>query len=234
MGDVMNLLITGAEKGIGLSIVEELNPKKILNISGNYINEAVKSRRSKRDIDIALSEIEFWPDVIINNYGINHLSWIGETECEDERIIETNVLIPYWIINAIRKKQINSSSPGCKVINVTSQTYRVAQRTTCLYCASKAALNHMTKVMARELAQYGWVINNFAPGKVIGTEMTNKTDEQVTKMRNWTSSKADEYAKSLIPNGDFMSKKECAIIVRKMLEMPDYVNGSTIEAFGGL
>ncbi len=228
-----NILVTGGDHGIGRAIVHKLSPAHFTIIRGNEIHKASQSGTLKKFIDAFLEGITL-PDIVINNYGINHLSWIGETKGKDSNILDINVLGPYWIINKLRERQLKEKpNHKFRVVNVTSQTYRIPQRTTSLYCASKAALNHMTKVMARELAPHGWVINNFAPGKVLGTKMTEMTDAQVNSMRGWTQKNADQYAKKLIPNGTFMSLEEASTIVKTILEMPSYVNGSTIEAFGG-
>ena len=107
-------------------------------------------------------------------------------------------------------------------------------RATSLYCASKAALVQMTRVMARELAPKGWCINAYCPGKILDTRMTDLTDEQVLKMRKWDKDEADKYATSLIPVGRFMELKEAAENCLNILNFSDYVNGAIIEATGGV
>ena len=136
---------------------------------------------------------------------------------------------PYWVLNALV-----ANGNVCRGVFVTSQTYRVAQRTTSLYCASKAALNQMMKVAARELAPKGWVLNAVAPGKIFDTKMSEMTDAQVNELRGWTQQQAEGYAQSLIPINRFTYKNEIAQVIFKTLEMPAYVCGSTVEAFGGL
>jgi NAD(P)-dependent dehydrogenase (short-subunit alcohol dehydrogenase family) len=167
--------------------------------------------------------------IIVNNFGINHLSWIGTTPVSDAEIFHVNVLVPYWVINTL----VSLGGPA-RVLNIASQTYRVPQRCTALYAASKAALVQMTKVMARELAPHGWVINALAPGKIEGTAMTHRTDEQVQKLRTWSQAEADAYALGMIPMERFTSCDEVADIAMRILELPDYVNGTVIEAMGGV
>lgn len=225
----MDILVTGGEQGLGKAICSILTEQghNVDIITGDNIMIAHKLNALKKFIDDSLDGLSY--DVVINNFGVNSLSWIGETNERDEAIMACNVMAPYWVIN-----RLVSNGCVCKVINIASQTYRIPQRTTSLYCASKAALVQMTKVMARELAPKGWVVNAFCPGKIIGTSMTEKTDAQVSELRGWGKEEADEYAKKLIPAGRFMSVEEAAEIVINIIKMGDYVNGAVIEAMGGV
>jgi NAD(P)-dependent dehydrogenase (short-subunit alcohol dehydrogenase family) len=169
-------------------------------------------------------------DAIINCHGINHLSWIGTTGWEDAEIVHTNLMVPYWVVNhAVRMRW-----GPCRVVNVASQTYRVPQRCTALYAASKAGLVQLTKVMARELAPSGWVINAVSPGKMHDTVMSDLTDAQVRELRGWTDAHADKYALSNIPAGRFTNTDEISNVIFQTLQLPDYVNGTVIEAHGGV
>lgn len=220
----MRALITGKDQGLARALANQL-----------------EARPEKYEVDILSPEsIEMFSwkdegvggpyDVIINNWGINHLSHIGQTEAGDFKILEDNIWKPYIFINNL----VRDSHPPAKVINVASQTYRIAQRTTALYCASKAALVQMTKVMARELGPKGWQINAYAPGKILDTEMTRKTDNQVKTLRGWDDDESDQYARNLIPVGRYMTLNEAAHNCLTILDFTDYVNGTVIEAMGGI
>jgi len=169
-------------------------------------------------------------DYVVNNFGTNHLSWIGTTEEDDEDIMRWNVMGPYWVINYL----VGNGNKPARVVNIASATHRVPQRTTSLYCASKAALVQMTKVMARELAPSGWIINALAPGKIEDTEMSQLTDQQVCELRGWSKEQADSYALSNVPMGRFTNRLEVTNAVFKLLEMPDYVNGICLDVMGGV
>lgn len=219
-------IVSGAEQGLGQTIALHLLHAgyDVRNLSGDVIREG------KRAIEMELDRFNIASPTLtlINNFGINHLSWIGETPEEDAEILNINVLAPYWIINHL----VSHSYIG-RVINVASQTYRVPQRTTALYCASKAALVHLTRVMARELAPKGWIINAIAPGKIMGTEMQRLTDEQVLTLRGWTEKEAEHYAEGLVPAGRFTYRAEVASAIMNMLKLPDYVNGTVLDMTGG-
>lgn len=223
-------VVTGAESGLGLGI------KNALEMIGYEVfvlpRIILTGNNKKQEIDAFFHGMMVQHghiDLVVNNFGINHLSWIGTTQPDDEEIMIINSMCPYWVVNALEKH-----NGPCRVLNVSSQTYKVAQRCTTIYCGSKAALSHMTRVMARELAPKGWVINAFAPGKILGTEMSDKTDKQVNELRGWTQEQADKYAAANVPMGRFMSIEEASHIAVQITQLGDYINGETISATGGV
>lgn len=219
------ILVTGSDSSLGQKLMSTV-PK-----GSEFIGMVSREMGSKKSIDNRIKEILQNGPVskVINNWGINHLSWIGETPDYDQDIFIHNVMAPYWTINAlVAHKQV------CRVVNVASATYRVPQRGTSLYCASKAALAMMTKVMARELAPSGWVINAIAPGLIEDTRMSELTNEQVLNLRGWTKEEADGYARKLIPMGRYTDRKEVAEAIWKIFDLPAYVNGTIIDMMGGV
>ena len=122
---------------------------------------------------------------------------------------------------------------GGKIINIASAAYRTPMRCTSLYCASKAALVQMTKVMSRELSPNGWIANCISPGFMPETKMAKLTKKQILELRGWEEEEAKNYENSLIPMGRPTSTKEVAEAVWKLWEMPDYVNGAVIDVMGG-
>lgn len=222
----MKALVTGGEAGLGAGIVARLaESHDVIIMPGAVI------RRGEEAIDEFIHDEDFdGLTVVVNNFGINHLSWIGETDPTDAEIVAVNLLAPYWVINSL----VAHGHGPARVINIASQTYRIAQRTTALYCASKAGLVQMGRVMARELAPQGWIVNTLAPGKITDTEMARLTDAQVLSLRHWTIEEAERYSTTLVPMGRYTSVAEVSAMVMLMLDMPDYVNGSVIDMMGGV
>jgi NAD(P)-dependent dehydrogenase (short-subunit alcohol dehydrogenase family) len=216
------ILITGHDGSLGNELMAQA--------ARHGYNHAIGMPRfiyGKEHIDRFVDQMDAVDAVVLND-GTNHLSWIGETPGKDAEIMERNVMSPYWTLNALARK-----NKPCRVVFVTSQTYRVPQRTTSLYCASKAALTMLMRVAARELAPNGWVINAVAPGKIQDTFMSELTDKQVMELRGW-SAEAEEYALKLIPAGRFTTRAEVAEVIYRTLALPSYVNGTTIEAMGAV
>lgn len=175
-----------------------------------------------------------YPAVIINNFGINKLGWIGTLGKEHFDIIDKNLKWPLMVVDAL-VRNYQPASPiyrSIRIINISSQTYRVAQRCTSAYCASKAGLSHLTKVMARELAPTV-IVNAIAPGLIEDTEMSHRTNQQVLDLRGWGGNQAEKYAKSLVPMHRWTTREEVAEAVLKLINMPDYVTGHTLDMTGG-
>ncbi len=236
----MIALVTGGDQGLGAAVVRALEEE---SYEVRVIPGAALRHATQEDVVHALHRAlplnDDWSQlaVIVNNYGINHLSWIGSTTEADADILRVNVMVPYWVLNSVVAHLAASGIAPLQtryLINVASQTYRIAQRTTSLYCASKAALIQMTRVMARELAGSGWVINAVAPGKMVDTEMAARTDAQVLDLRQWTKEGADRYAQEAIPMKRHTSTTEVAAAIVGLLKMPAYVNGTVLDITGGL
>jgi len=220
------VLITGVDGSLG-SAVSDRGLRAEARILG-----LPKGISEKSNIEKFLRSLADDPvDYIVLNDGYNHLSWIGQTPESDEEIIWVNVLAPYWVLNTAVALQPDHPA---HVLFVGSQTYRVAQRTTSLYCASKAAATMLMRVAARELAPKGWRVNMLAPGKIEDTTMSNMTDQQVNSLRGWTQEQADQYAKNLIPAGRVTNKSEVVDGIFWALNSPDYVNGATLDFMGGV
>lgn len=224
----MNTLITGADGSLGSALVKRLSDDGKVLAMPRRIHSKLHIEDFLWNNESAVVEL----GAAVLNDGINRLSWIGETPSNDAEIIERNVLAPYWTLNEL--VHLRGKQNPLRVIFVTSQTYRVPQRTTSLYCASKAAATMLMRVAARELAPHGWVINAVAPGKIVDTRMSELTDQQVCELRGWEQSEADRYAKALIPAGRFTTTAEVAEAIRDTLHAVSYMNGSVVELFGGV
>jgi 3-oxoacyl-[acyl-carrier protein] reductase len=226
----MRILITGSDGSLGSTLVSKA---AALGFEVAMVPmEAMYATNFKLLVDeiATIKPCNF----IINNHGVNFLSPIeDEISAEGASLLMTNIAMPYEIVSAAARAKWQN----VKVINVASLTYRVPQRMSSLYCASKAALVQMTKVMARELAPRGWTVNAIAPGRIDDTRMTELVNEQVNTLRGFSAPGGmswDEYALSQIPAGRFTNREEVAEAIFKLFEMPSYMNGACIDFTGGM
>lgn len=228
----MRILITGAEQGLGAMMMSKLQAEghTVQNIPREVLEfpDHLHAWIELKNMELA-GNGKGW-DILISNFGMNHLSEIGRTEVGDINLLYYNTFIPYWLVNCL----VSVGSKPMRVLCIASQTYRVAQRTTSLYCASKAGLVQLVKVMARELAPKGWIINCLAPGKMPDTEMSILTDAQVLELRGWSAEDAEAYALSNIPMGRFTDTNEVSEAALAILKLPDYINGTCIDMTGGI
>jgi 3-oxoacyl-[acyl-carrier protein] reductase len=99
-----------------------------------------------------------------------------------------------------------------------------------MYCASKAALHHAVKVIARERASEFFSINCVAPGVTAGTEMTEHVDRYVSRARPELDHLT--YERSQIPLGRRADPDEIAKVIVDVLYSPPYLNGAIIPVNG--
>lgn len=103
-------------------------------------------------------------DVLINNSGIGQASWFTDTTEEEwSNIIDTNLTGVWRVAQHASKAMIAAKKPG-SIVNIASITGLQPSQMISGYAASKAAVDHLTRNMAIELARYGIRANAIAPG----------------------------------------------------------------------
>ncbi len=106
-------------------------------------------------------------DILVNNAGANPvLSPLTDLE-EDalDKVLEVNLKGAFLMSKAVAREMMKQG--GGRIINVSSISgLRARADGTGAYCISKAAMNMMTQVMARELAPYKILVNAIAPGSI--------------------------------------------------------------------
>jgi NAD(P)-dependent dehydrogenase (short-subunit alcohol dehydrogenase family) len=105
-------------------------------------------------------------NVLVNNAGIATMRPLLEQTDEDwKRVLEVN-LTGAWRVAQATAKRMAASGNGGSIIHIASILgLRVAAQVPA-YAASKAALIHLTRAMALELARYRIRVNAIAPGYI--------------------------------------------------------------------
>ncbi len=110
-------------------------------------------------------------DILVNNAGTNiPQDSVDVTEEAWDRVMAINLKSSFFMAQAVGKVMIEHGRGG-RIINITSQTGSVALIKRAAYCASKAGLNLVTKVLAMEWGPHEILVNAVAP-TFIETEMT--------------------------------------------------------------
>ncbi len=109
-------------------------------------------------------------DVLVNCAGVTRFVPHDDLDALDDALIEnilsTNVRGPFATVRALRPLLEKSKHPGGAVIvNISSIAGLTAMGSNVIYCASKAAVDNMTKSLARALAPRIRVVS-IAPGVV--------------------------------------------------------------------
>jgi len=165
-------------------------------------------------------------DVLVNNAGV-YESMTIETLTEDEfhREIDTNVLGPLLVV---RESLGHFSVGGGGVINIGSGASRSCPPGYSVYAASKAALDAITRVLAKELAPRGIRVNSVNPGATL-SEGTR--DAGLYGVGSETERRLVE----MTPLGRVGTPADIARVVAFLAsEDAGWITGEIINASGGL
>jgi len=110
-------------------------------------------------------------DILVNNAGINIPQEALDVTVEAwDQIMDINLKADFFLSQAVGRVMIDQGRGG-RIINISSQTGSVALIKRSAYCASKAGLDLVTKVLALEWASHGILVNGVAP-TFIETELS--------------------------------------------------------------
>lgn len=102
-------------------------------------------------------------DILINNAGTNRPNPIGDVSEEDyDVVLGLNLKATYFVAQAVVKGMMETKIKG-SLIHLSSQLGHVGLANRSLYCASKWAIEGMSKSLALELAPNGIRSNTIAP-----------------------------------------------------------------------
>jgi len=162
-------------------------------------------------------------DVLVNNAGVANEKFALDTSVSDMRwVLDVNVLGTWAMTRAVAQRM--SKLQGLKVINVASVMGFVQMSGLLSYSVSKAAVVHMTRVLAVEWARFGITVNCLAPG-YFPTEINAErlADEKV----------ADRLL-SRTPLRRFGEIREVGpIVVFLASDATDYMTGQIVSLDGG-
>jgi 2-deoxy-D-gluconate 3-dehydrogenase len=109
-------------------------------------------------------------DILVNNAGTNSPQpAVDVDEATWDMVMNINLKGAFFCAQAFGKVMIAQN--GGKIINVSSQSGKVALLNRAVYCASKGGVDQITRVMAYEWAKYGITVNAVAP-TFVETSMT--------------------------------------------------------------
>lgn len=234
------ILITGAARGIGKGILEELVKDKNNIIIANYNKsekEALELKEKygesielyKADVgnraevkkmkDFVINKYKKI-DVIINNAGISQIKMFNDITEEDwNRMLQINLTSAYYIIQEFLSNMINEKN-GC-IINISSIWGITGGACEVHYSAAKAGLIGMSKALAKELGPSNIRVNVIAPGD-IDTDMNKELSKEDIEM-----------IKEETPLARIGKPLDIARCVKWLIE-DEFTTGQVISPNGGL
>lgn len=229
----MNVLITGASRGIGAAIAEEF-AKCGDNVIINYNKSEKEARELASRLGVTAIQADVSDasqvkamidkagqiDVLVNNAGIEWQGLITDmTEDEWDTLMAVNLKSAFLCAKAVLPGMI--SQKFGRIINITSVWGDVGASCEAAYSAAKAGLAGFTKALAKELAPSGITVNAVSPG-CIDTDM----------MRHYSEDEMRDIIDG-IPMGRTGTPQEVAKTVLFLSQSP-YITGQIIKVNGGM
>lgn len=181
-------LVTGAGRGIGLAAAAALAAAgaavTLVARTGTEIESVAAALRARGDQAEALpldvtdqaatlaafaAQLPF--DVLVNNAGTNRPKpFTDVSEADYDAVMGLNVRAAFFVAQAAARGMVAAGRPG-SIINMSSQMGHVGGAGRTIYCASKFAIEGLTKAMAVDLAPHRIRVNTICP-TFIETPMT--------------------------------------------------------------
>jgi NAD(P)-dependent dehydrogenase (short-subunit alcohol dehydrogenase family) len=161
-------------------------------------------------------------DILVNNAGVAGDSMIHRGSLPEFRhTIDVN-LQGTWLCTRQALQHMRSTGRGGAIVNITSVAGAIGNLGQAAYASSKAGVEALTKVTAREGAGYGIRANAIRPG-LIRTDMTVQMSDE------WWQAKV-----SSIPLGRPGEASEVALAALFLASpMAGYITGAVLDVSGG-
>ncbi len=233
-------LVTGASRGIGKAIAQELaahgatvigtaTSEKGAEAISEYLGDKgrgmvldVTDPESITSVIDAIAE-QFGPvGILVNNAGITRDNLMMRLKDDDwDAIIDTNLTSVFRLSKAVLRGMMKARKG--RIINIGSVVGSTGNPGQTNYAAAKAGILGFSKAMAREVGSRGITVNNVAPG-FIDTDMTRELSEEQR-----------DALKASIPLNRLGEPTEIAKAVA-FLASPDaaYITGETLHVNGGM
>lgn len=186
--DGRRALVTGAGRGIGLAAAAALAQAgaevTLAARSGAEVEEAAAAIRAEggraeavaldvTDLAAMRAALAARPafDVLVNNAGsARHAHFLEVTEADYDAIMDLNLRAAFFVMQAVARG-MKEAGRGGSIINLSSQMGHVGGPRRSVYCATKFAIEGMTKAASLDLAPHGIRVNTLCP-TFIETPMT--------------------------------------------------------------
>lgn len=236
-------LVTGASRGIGAAIAQELGKQGATVIGtatstagAENINASLKSAgiagmgialdvNDAAQIEAVLAEItsKFGEvTILVNNAGITRDTLLMRMKAEDwDAVISTNLTSVYRMSQAVLRPMMKARTG--RIISISSVVGHMGNAGQTNYAAAKAGMAGFTKSLAAEVGSRNITVNCVAPG-FIDTDMTAELPEAIkTKMLE------------NVPLGRLGNVNEIAATVAFLASpIAAYITGETIHVNGGM
>lgn len=240
--DNKTILVTGATRGIGKKIADDLHALgATLLLTGtrqeqvDELNAAALARKErKKYFCVELSDEESLSafigqleqidriDGLVNNAGINRLNPVQQALTQDwEDMLAVNLTAPFRLLGTVSRKMITHQYG--RVVNIASIFSKISKERRAVYSATKFGLHGLTVGSSNDLARYNIMVNTISPGFVL----TDLTRQNLSEAEMQTLSEMVP-AKRLAQPGDISN-----VVLFLLSDLNQYLTGQNIVVDGG-
>jgi 3-oxoacyl-[acyl-carrier protein] reductase len=223
-------VVTGGSRGIGRAIVRRLTDGgarvvyTYANDPGEPVGGAVGVRADQGDLanlGAIFEAVGDGLDILVNNAAMTDRTPIAELTPEAvARVMTVNFTFPLLAVREAGRLL----RAGGRIVNISTLNTVVPGPGMTLYCASKAALEQVTAVAAKELGPRGITVNTVSPGA---------TDTEMLRAAN--PPEALEGTAALTALGRLGKPADIAAVVAFLASAEaGWITGQNIRATGGL
>ncbi|TFZ50097.1 SDR family oxidoreductase [Serratia proteamaculans] len=236
-------IVTGASRGIGAAIAERLatdGMTVIVNYSGNQAladqlvrkieQNGGRALSAKADVSDAAAVAKMFDraeqafggvDILVNNAGVIALAPVAEmSDADADRLIDINLKGTF---NTLREAAKRLRDNG-RIINFSSSVVGLLQPSYGMYAASKAAVEALTSVLAKELRGRNITVNAIAPGPTAtGLFLDGKTPELIERLAKMAPLERLGQPQDIAAAVSFLAGADGG-----------WINGQTLRANGGI
>jgi NAD(P)-dependent dehydrogenase (short-subunit alcohol dehydrogenase family) len=223
----VNAVVTGGASGIGDAVVKRLrefgHDVITWDLSGGEIECDISDAES---VSAALEETlatNGVPDRLVACAGIGASGLLVEQDPADwRRVIDVNLTGTWLTMRAVARAMIEERRGG-SIVAVSSISGTLADRDMGAYCVSKAGIDMLVRVAAREWGMHGIRVNAVGPG-VTRTPMLGRPEQ----LPGWVDGLCERTALGRLGEADDVAQAIVAVLETS------WVTGQTVFADGGL
>jgi 3-oxoacyl-[acyl-carrier protein] reductase len=236
-------IVTGASQGIGAVVAKRLasdgfavavnyakNEAPAKELVDQITRDSGRAIAVKADVSDAAAVANLFDetekafggvDALVNNAGIMKLAPLADA---DDALLDSHVAINLKGVFYCLRQGARRIRNGGSIVSFSSSVVGLYQPSYGIYAATKAGVEAMTHILAKELGPKGITVNAIAPGPV-GTKLflDGKSDEDVARIAR------------LIPLQRLGTPEDIAAVVAMLVGKDGrWINGQVLRANGGI
>tara|TARA_Y100000588_G_scaffold355647_4_gene411071 strand:- start:1829 stop:2527 length:699 start_codon:yes stop_codon:yes gene_type:complete len=227
MAEPRVILVTGARKGIGNSLARHYAGlgDRVIGCSRKPADEYENYRHLCLDVcdETAVGELfseikstHGRIDALINNAGIAAMNHALLTPLDTaRRILDTNVIGTFLFAREAARLMMKNG--GGRIVNFTTVATPLRLEGEAIYASSKAAVENLTRILAREFGEMGITVNAIGPSPVRTDLVRNVPEEKLQSLIDRQAVKRFAETADITNVVDFFLRPESAMITGQVV-----------------